>query len=66
MDGPNIFEKKKQRYEKIQRMRGNFGLLPGGINDNSVALTNPKRSRDDTTPNGGISSSVSNNNIPSS
>jgi hypothetical protein len=22
MDGPNIYEKKKQRFEKIQRMRG--------------------------------------------
>lgn len=45
-------------------MRGVLNLQEG---TNSEAISQHKRSRDDTTPNGGISSSVSNsNNVPSS
>ncbi|CDW84259.1 UNKNOWN [Stylonychia lemnae] len=65
MDGPNIFEKKKQRFEKIQKMRGNLNHQGIANEVDTPNFNNQKRSRDDITPNGGISSSISAN-IPSS
>ena len=63
-DGPNIFEKKKQRFERIQKMRGN--LTGGQMTSDQVS------NNQDHTPNtiggGGPSSSISGNtgNVPSS
>lgn len=58
MDGPNIYEKKKLRFEKIQKLRR--------VNDPNTlseicSSTSVKREREDLTPIGGISSNISAN-----
>ncbi len=48
-DGPNIYEKKRQRFERIQKMRSG-----GGGPSVDSAEGNSLNSRDVANPNGGL------------